>query len=273
MGKFIRIFLLIYLGIFSADFLSAVEINCSSPVHKNKPKCKGKSTVSSEKKAEEFDSWFPIGYTENRIAAAWVQLKSFEKLNEFSFRLKAKDTLDNGAQRIGKLDLNCKNKDYYFRPNGLFSYGPTWLAIPEGSGVASVANIFCRNTSARSDWGYADKTRYIWDQKKPEGDPSNLGGEWILHYDRDDGEGYYNTEVKKLGDTVIYGAYFRMKKGDRSAAQPGDTSKYLWAHKSCKENLSSEFFKPDESIEGFWLAPIPGRPGGTDMAVGKRFCD
>ena len=170
-------------------------------------------------------------------------------------------------------DLNCKNKDYYFRPTGLFSYGPTWLAIPEGSGVASVANIFCRNTSARSDWGYTDKTRYIWDQKKPEGDPSNLGGEWILHYDRDDGEGYYNTEVKKLGDTVIYGAYFRMKKGDRSAAQPGDTSKYLWAHKSCKENLSSEFFKPDESIEGFWLAPIPGRPGGTDMAVGKRFCN
>ena len=70
MEKFIRVFLLIYLGIFSADFLSAVEINCSSPVHKNNPRCKGESTISSEKKADEFDSWFPIGYTENRIAAA-----------------------------------------------------------------------------------------------------------------------------------------------------------------------------------------------------------
>ena len=270
---FIKAFLIIFFVFLPNNFLNAVEINCSSSVHKNNPRCKGKERKNSVKKEQEFDSWFPIGFNENRIAVGWVQLKSFEKLNENSFRLKAKDTLDNGVQRIGKLDLNCKNKDFYFRPQGVWASGGAWAAIPQGSGVEGVAKLFCKRTEAKKEWGYTDATAYLWDIPAPTGDPSNLGGEWIQHYDKDDGEAYYNTSVIKKNNTIIYGMYYRLKKGDRSASQPMDTAKYVWINNSCKENLGSEFYQPDISVPGVWLAPTPGRPGGSGMIIRKKYCN
>ena len=274
MNFLIKAFLIIFFGFLPNNFLNAVEINCSSPVHKNNPRCKGKSTISAEKKAEEFDSWFPIGFNENRIATGWVQLKSYEELNEFSFRLKAKDTLNNGVQRLGKLDVNCKNKDYYFRPQGVWATGANWAAIPQGSGVEGVAKVFCKQTSARKEWGYTDATAYLWDAPAPPtGDPSNLGGEWIQNLDTDELEGYYNTSIIKKNNSIIYGMYYRLKKGDRSAAQPSDTAKYVWVNNSCKENLGSQFYQPDISVPGVWLAPEYGRPGGSGMITRKKYCN
>ena len=55
-----------------------------------------KSTVSSEKKVEELIVGSLLGIQKIELLRM-VQLKSFEKLNEFSFRLK-KDTLDNGVK-------------------------------------------------------------------------------------------------------------------------------------------------------------------------------
>ena len=89
MNFLIKAFLIIFFGFFPHNFLKAVEINCSSPVHKNKPRCKGKSETKTPK---EFDTWFPIGFNENRIAVGWVQFKSFEELNENSFRVRGKFT-------------------------------------------------------------------------------------------------------------------------------------------------------------------------------------
>ena len=285
----IKAFLVIFFGFVPNNFLRAVEINCSSPVHKNKPKCKGKTKT---KKIKEFDTWFPIGFNENRIAAAWVQFKSYEELNENSFRVrgkftypiksneelieksfKFKFTYPNNSQSFGKLDINCKNKDFYFRPKGVWGVDPDWSAIPQGSGIESVAYYFCKRTAAKKEWGYTDATAYLWDIPEPPRDPANLDGEWVLQYDRDDGEAYYNTSVIKNDKTVIYGYFSRSKKGDRSASQPYYKSKYKWVNNSCTENLGSVFFKPDISVTGVWLPPVPGRPGGTNMKVREQYCN
>jgi len=39
--------------------------------------------------------------------------------------------------------------------------GLTWAAIPQGSGIESVANYFCKRTDAKADWGYTDQTSYL----------------------------------------------------------------------------------------------------------------
>jgi len=265
----VKAFLVIFFGFVPNNFLRAVEINCSSPVHKNKPKCKGKSEVKTTK---EFDTWFPIGFNENRIAVAWVQYKSYEELNENSFRVRGKFTYQNNLQYVGNLDINCKNKDFYFRPKGVWGAGSDWASIPKGSGIESVAYYFCKRTAAKKDWGYTDETAYLWDIPAPTGDPANLNGEWIQHYDKDDGEGYYNTSVIKKDNTIIYGMFSRSKKGDRSAAQPSDNSQYSWINNSCSENLASAFYQPDISVPGVWLPPQPGRPGGSNMIVRKKYC-
>ena len=270
MNFLIKAFLIIFFGFIPNDFLNAVEINCSSPVHKNNPRCKGKT---KNKNPKEFDTWFPIGFNENRIAAAWVQFKSYEELNENSFRVKGKFTYPNNLQYIGNLDMNCKNKDYYFRPKGIWGQGPDWASIPQGSGIESVAKYFCKRTKARSEWGYNDASAYLWDIPAPTGDPSNLGGEWIQNLDSDDVEAYYNTSIIKKNNSIIYGMYYRLKKGDRSAAQPTDTAKYIWVNNSCTENLGSQFYQPDISVPGVWLAPEYGRPGGSGMITRKEYCN
>ena len=287
----VQAFFVIFIGLFPNNHLEAVKINCSSPVHKNKPRCKGKSET---KTPQEFDTWFPIGFNANGIAVGWVQFKSYEELNEYSFRVRGKFTYPiksyeelnensfrvrgeftypNNLQSIGKLDINCKNKDFYFRPKGVWGVDPDWSAIPQGSGIESVAYYFCKRTAAKKDWGYTDATAYLWDIPEPSRDPANLDGEWILQYDRDDGEAYYNTSVIKNDKTVIYGYFSRSKKGDRSSAQPYDETKYKWVNNSCTENLGSVFFKPEISVTGVWLPPVPGSPGGTNMKVRKQYCN
>lgn len=218
------------------------------------------------------DTWHVIGINKDRIASAWVQLKSYESLNENSFRLNAKYANDNGQQIAGRIDVNCKNKDYYFRPNGVFAQNAPWAAIPDGSGVHGLAIYYCRKTLARSAWGYNPETAYLWDAPPPEGDPANAKGDWVEAINNDDVESYYNTSVRIEKGLVLYAVYYRAKKGDRSAAQPGDTAQYRWIRNSCTENLGSSFEKLDSSLPGIWMPPIPGRPDGTNMITRKLFC-
>jgi len=219
------------------------------------------------------DTWFPIGVNDKRIAIAWVQLKSYKSLNKDSFRLNAKMSNDKGQQITGRIDVNCRNKDYYFRPNGVIAQRAPWAAIPAGSGIEYVGKIFCKRTMARSEWGYNDETQYLWDQDSPEGSASDAKGEWLIVTETDEVETYYNTDVINNGRYLLLATWFRAKKGERSAAQPGDTQGYLWVNVDCSKNLYSMFYKPDESIVGTWLAPVSGRPGGVAMLTKKRYCN
>ena len=218
------------------------------------------------------DTWHVIGLNKDRIATGWVQLKSYEVLNENSFRMNAKFSNNNGVQIVGRIDVNCKNKDYYFRPNGIMVQMAPWAAIPEGSGVHGLAMNYCKNTSARAEWGYRPETAYLWDAPLIQSDPANAKGDWVQVINNDEIEAYYNTDAKLDGDVVVYAFYARTKKGDRSAAQAQDNAKYHWVRNSCKENLGSFFVVLDSSVPGYWGPPSPGRPGGTDMTTRKLFC-
>ena len=231
-----------------------------------RPEQTAKSDVSAN------DTWHVVGISKDRIASAWVQLKSYEPLNENSFRMNAKFTNDNGVQIVGRIDVNCNNKDYYFRANGIFAQNAPWAAIPEGSGIHGLASFYCRKTSAKASWGYTPETAYLWNALPPEGDPANAKGDWVEATNNDDAEIYYNTSVKLIDGVVIYAVYFRAKKGDRTAAQPGDTTQYSWMRNSCKENLGSAFIKFDSSLPGDWMPPAAGRPGGPNMITRKLFC-
>jgi hypothetical protein len=218
------------------------------------------------------DSWFPVGQNDQRIAVFWAQLKSFELLNENSFRVAAKLATPNGGQLIGKMDVNCKNKDYYFRPNGVFAQPGPWSTIEKGSGAESLAYFFCQKTMARSDWGFTTSTSYLWDQPAPLGSPGNAKGEWVQSTNNDEIEVFYNTAVTRLADHVLAATYSRQKKGDRSAAQPMDGDDYRWFNVSCKENLYAGYVVLDQAVPGAWFPPQPGRPGGAAMAIRKQFC-
>ena len=218
------------------------------------------------------NTWIPIGFNKERIASMWVQLKSYEALNENSFRMNIKYTTDEGSQISGRIDLNCKNKDFYVRPNGVLAQLAPWAAVPSGSGIYGLGQLYCKNTAAKADWGFTEGTSYLWDAAPPLGDPSNAKGDWKEAYIGDDTESYYNDAVTPNKNVITYAIYYRAKKGDRSAAQGADSATYQWLRNSCKENLASAFYKPDIAVEGEWMPPQPGRPGGANMITRKTYC-
>ncbi len=231
----------------------ALDINCDSPVWRKKKPCIGKKT----KENSFYGDWFPFGFNKKGEVVNWAQLLSYEELNENSFRLISKFTYPNKEKKEGKLDINCANKDYYIRPKGVMSQKTTWAKIPNGSGVESLAQYFCKNTPARNYWGYKNNTKYLWNATLPTADPQQVQGEWIQH---SDGLGWYNTEINLQPKSVIF-SYFSTSSG-----------KYTWINSSCIENLSSVFYKPTQSVEGSWLGPKPGRIKGTSMAVKNKYC-
>ena len=233
----------------------AMDINCDSPVWRNRQVCKGKYS----KKSIQYGDWFPFGFDKNGTPVNFVQLLSFKKLNKNSFRLKSKFTNTSREQIEGKLDINCDNKDYYIRPTGVMSQKANWAVIPKGSGVELLSKYFCKRTEAKSQWGYTQRTSYIWDHSSLLGNPSEALGEWIHH---SDGLGWYNTEIRKGNNSVIYAYY----------SKSNSKTPYTWVNNSCIENLRSIFFQPNDSVNGEWLSPKSGRVGGANETVKKLFC-
>ena len=234
----------------------AEDINCDSPVWRNRRVCAGSQ---SNKKSIQYGNWFPFGFDKNGNAVNFVQLLSFKKLNKNSFRLKSKFKTINNEQIEGKLDINCENKDYYIRPNGVMSQRATWAGIPKGSGIEILSKYLCKRTEAKDKWGYTKTTSYLWDYPSPIGDPSKASGEWIQH---SDGLGWYNTEIRKGESSVIY-SYFSKSQSK---------TPYVWVNNSCIENRGSIFFQPDNSVNGEWLSPKRGRVGGTNEIIKKLYC-
>ena len=231
----------------------ANSVNCDSPVWKRRAVCAGKkSTV-------QYGNWFPFGFDKNGNAVNFVQLLSLKELNKNSFRLKSKFTNTNNEQIEGKLDINCENKDYYIRANGVMSQRATWARIPNGSGVEILSKYLCKRTAAKNKWGYTERTSYLWDQTAPQRNPSEASGEWIQH---SDGLGWYNTEIIKTNKSVIY-SYFSKSQSKNP---------YIWVNNSCIENLGSIFFKPNNSVNGEWLSPKRVRIGGASETIKKLYC-
>tara|TARA_Y100001968_G_C19324322_1_gene700907 strand:+ start:188 stop:964 length:777 start_codon:yes stop_codon:yes gene_type:complete len=234
----------------------AMDINCNSLVWKTSKFCTTKLEKNNNIK---YGTWFPFGFNKNGKAVNWVQLLSYKKLNKDSFRLNSRFTYSKGEETDGKLDVNCKNKDYYIRPEGVISQKKTWATIPKGSGVEQLSKYLCKRTNAKEEWGYTERTSYLWNHPSPTENPSAASGEWIEHTD---GLGWYNTDVRKTKNSVIYAFFSKSQKNNN----------YFWINSSCIENLGSIFFKPNNSVKGEWLGPKPGKIGGTNNIVREKYC-
>lgn len=143
--------------------------------------------------------------------------------------------------------------------------------IPQGSGIESAAKLYCKRTSAKEEWGYTSSTAYLWDNPVPSTLPEFAEGEWVNHYNKPDGEAYYNDEITVKDGTYTFAFYYRTTKGDASDKNK-DTAKYLWVKGSCSKNLGSFYMQLDQSVPGVWLPPTPGAPGGAQMVVRKKVC-
>lgn len=219
------------------------------------------------------NTWVPLGYNKNRVATFWARLSTYKPLNENSFRVQVQYTNNKGRQFEGRMDVNCKNKDYYVRPNGVLAQNAPWAVVPKGSGIETLARYFCKETSARSEWGYKDSTKYLWDAPTPPSySPVEATGEWIQFMDRADIQSYYNDDVIIDGNNITFGMWSETTKGDMSTDNQ-DIQSYHWIVTNCKRNLFSLWVVLDESVDGIWGPPMPGRPGGGVMTVRKKFCN
>ena len=253
---FFSLSIITFLDAFSHYPLIAMDINCESLVWRDHEFC---AKIKSNKKPFQYGTWHPFGFDKNGNAVNYVQLLSFEKLNKSSFRLRSKFTNTNNEQIEGKLDVNCQNKDYYIRPNGVMSQRATWAVIPKGSGVEILSRYLCKRTAARDQWGYSKSTSYLWDHSSPPYEPHEVSGTWVQH---SDGLGWYNTDVRRTEDSVMY-SYFSKSKTN---------TPHFWVNSSCIENIASIYYQPNSSVEGEWLSPKKGRPGGANEMVMKLFC-
>ena len=234
--------------------VNAIEVNCDSPVWRKRDICKDK--IKSLPKSN-YGGWYPFGFDKNSNPVSLVQLLSYQVLNENSFRLNTRFTYPERGKIDGKLDVNCKNKDYYIRTKRIYSQRNIWASIPVGSGVEGISKYFCKRTSGKDKWGYTQSTKYLWNSVPPTGNASDVSGEWIQH---SDGIGWYNNQVIKNENSVIY-AFFLKSNG-----------KYMWVNTSCKDNIRSISYQPDKVVPEIWLSPTTGKPGGIDNFIRKKFC-
>ena len=217
--------------------------------------------------------WQPFGVDQYGNITEWVNLSSFKELNKDSFRLQMK-LLEENKPILARLDLNCRNKDYYLRKKRKMSQKGTWNSIPKGSSFEEIAKFFCKKTSAASTWGYTADTKYLWGIEKPTEDPSspNQQGVWINAYKNSSSEFQYNSKVKKFSDSVLAAYYFRKNSYKKNSPHISSKYNFGWIVVSCKEKLHSTFKKFDNSNYGEWTAPKTGRIGGGADKIRKAEC-
>lgn len=217
------------------------------------------------------NTWIPMGFNKDRVAVFWGRVSTYKPLNENSFRIQVQYLAKNGNRMEGRMDLNCKNKDFYIRPNGVSAQNSPWAVIAKGSGVETAAKFFCRRTSAKAEWGYINSTKFLWNAPAPRKPAAEANGDWILYFDRPTSQAYYNNAVIKEENVVSFAMWSETIKGDMSTDNQ-DIQRYDWVRASCEKNIGSIWFVLDPSVEGIWLPPTAGRPGGAVMKVRKQFC-
>ena len=217
--------------------------------------------------------WHPVGVDQYGNITEWINISSFKDLNKDSFRLQMK-LLEENKAILARLDLNCRNKDYYLRKKRKMSQKGTWNSIPKGSSFEEIAKFYCKKTSAASNWGYTANTKYLWGIEKPtlEASSPNLQGKLIKVYKNNSSEFQYNSKIKKLTDSVLAAYYFKKKSHKKYSPHISSKYNFGWIVVSCKEKLHSTFKKFDNTNIGEWTAPKTGRIGGGADAIRKAEC-
>ena len=215
--------------------------------------------------------WQPIGIDQYGNIKSWINLKSYKELNKDSFRIQIK-LIEENKHILGRLDINCRNKDFYLRKKKQMSQKGAWNSISKGSSVEEVAKFYCLRTSAAEKWGYTDKTKYLWNSQKPTSPASDLEGSWITLYKNNSKEFKYNSSIKKNEKSILAAYYYRKSKKDNFSPYIASKSKYGWIIVSCKNNLHSVYKEFEGSNEGSWMPPQSSPIGGGADSIRKAEC-
>ena len=215
--------------------------------------------------------WYPIGFDNYKNITQWINLSSYKQLNNDSFRMQMK-LVEGNKQILGRLDINCRNKDYYLRKKKQMSQRGTWNSIIKGSSFDDISQIYCKRTDAASNWGYTTATKYLWGIEKPPYPASNHDGNWVTLYKNNSSEFKYNTNTQKKSDYILAAYFYQRKQSFRNNPYISQKSDYGWIAVSCKTNLSSTFRKLSKSTPGEWMAPKPGPVGGGASMIRKAKC-
>ena len=69
--------------------------------------------------------WHPVGVDNYGNITQWINLSSNKTLNNDSFRMQMK-LIEGNKQILGRIDINCRNKDYYLRKGKKMSQRGVW---------------------------------------------------------------------------------------------------------------------------------------------------
>ena len=215
--------------------------------------------------------WQPVGVDNYGNITQWINLLSYEPLNNDSFRMQMK-LVEGNKQILGRLDINCRNKDYYLRKRKQMSQRGTWNSLVKGSSFEEIAQFHCKKTDAAPLWGYTSATKYLWDIDKPSYPASNHEGNWLTLYKNRSREFKYNSNTLKISDYILAAYFYQKKQSYQYDPYTSRKSDYGWIAVSCKDNLSSVFRKLSNSSKGEWMAPKPGPIGGGASLIRKAKC-
>ena len=215
--------------------------------------------------------WQPVGVDNYGNITQWINLLSYEPLNNDSFRMQMK-LVEGNKQILGRLDINCRNKDYYLRKRKQMSQRGTWNSLVKGSSFEEIAHYHCKKTDAAPLWGYTSATKYLWDIDKPSYSASNHEGNWLTLYKNGSSEFKYNSNTQKKSDYILAAYFYQKNHSFKNNPYVSRKSVYGWIAVSCKANLSSVFRKLSTSNSGEWMAPKPGPIGGGASLIRKAKC-
>ena len=215
--------------------------------------------------------WHPVGVDNYGNITQWINLLSFKELNNDSFRMQMK-LVEGNKQILGRLDINCRNKDYYLRKRKQMSQRGTWISLEKGTSFEEVAQFHCKKTEAAPLWGYTAATKYLWDIEKPSYLASSHEGDWLTLYKNNSSEFKYNSNVLRGSDYVLAAYFYQKNQSYKNNPYKSQKSAYGWIAVSCKTNLNSVFKKLSTPTSGEWMAPKPGPIGGGANMIRKAEC-
>ena len=215
--------------------------------------------------------WQPVGFDTYGNITQWINLLSYEPLNNDSFRMQMK-LVEGNKQILGRLDINCRNKDYYLRKRKQMSQRGTWNILAKGTSFEEIAQFHCKKTDAASLWGYTSATKYLWDIDKPSYPAASHEGNWITLYKNNSREFQYNSNTQKVSDTILAAYFYQKNQSFKNNPYVSRKSYYGWIAVSCKTNLHSTFKKFSDFSSGEWMAPKPGPIGGGASLIRRAKC-
>ena len=87
--------------------------------------------------------WHPVGVDNYGNITQWINLLSYKTLNNDSFRMQMK-LVEGNKQILGRLDINCRNKDYYLRKRKQMSQRGTWNSLEKEQAMKRSLNFIVK---------------------------------------------------------------------------------------------------------------------------------